>query len=89
MIFNITFPQIQIDKISNEGILKKSITIPKSFISNNKNTLFSPVKSIPLTAYHKNILDKKKGFILELLFHGFNFSARRLKLNRLKYSCSK
>ena len=86
MTFSFLFPHIQFSKTSTEGNFKKHLVITKSFLSPKGNSLFTNKKAIPITMYNKSIKEKEKGFLLELLFHGFNFSSRRLKINRLKYS---
>jgi len=87
MIKTSSYPEIQLNKTNTkEGILVKKALIKKSFLTKDKNTLFTSEKNTPLLSMNKLINSKKKGYLLEILFHGFNFSARRLRLLRSKYT---
>lgn len=84
MLLN-TFPKIKNEhKNSLSGITKESF-LGKSFLNNDNNSLF--IKSNNNFHSHIKIHSVKKdnGFLLEILFHGLNYSAKRTKLARAKY----
>jgi hypothetical protein len=80
------YPLVQfISTRNNEGILKKTNLLSNSFLTNKDNTLFTAQKSSTLASFGKHIKAKQNGNLREILFHGFNFSSKRIKLGRLKY----
>jgi len=60
--------------------------LSKSFLAHKQNTLFIAPKQINLSSFTNNINKKHNGFLLEILFHGFNFSSRRFSIYRPKFS---
>jgi hypothetical protein len=86
MITLSSYPTLQFNNTNSiEGIFAKKVLLLKSFITNDKNTLFVSKRKIALASFAKAIKEKKNGYLIEILFHGFNFSAKRLKLTRQKY----
>jgi len=78
------YPKIIINSIKAiEGVYNKSKIVTKSFLSSEKNSLFFPQKEKNITLSNfQNGKEKKNGYLLEILFHGLNYSAKRIKLRR-------
>lgn len=86
MITLSSYPLLQFNN-SNfaDGIFTKKTLLAKSFLTKQINTIFTPIKQNKIVSFIKPVKQKHNGFLLEVLFHGFNYSAKRLKLSRSKY----
>nr|ADZ99049.1 ribosomal protein L6 [Physarum polycephalum] len=86
MIIASSYPLLQFNEINSiEGILSKQNLLLKSFLTKEPNSLFMAKKQNKLLSSSNIIKKKHNGFLIEILFHGFNFSAKRFKLARNKY----
>lgn len=83
-----TYPQIIIrESIKPEHTYKRSLILTKGFLTPTSNTLFLDNKNNTFSASSiQNSKAHQKGFLLELLLHGLNYSAKRLKIGRYSYS---
>jgi len=82
------YPKITLTNVSkNTGTIKKIARINKSFITTtDKSSIFIANKQkIKTYLSSKDIKKKENGYLLELLFHGLNYSAKRLKQTRPQY----
>jgi hypothetical protein len=80
------YPFLQLSDINNnEGTFTKKALLEKSFLTTSSDTLFSSINNHTLLSYNKTIKRKHLGFLIEIIFHGFNFSAKRLQLNKGKF----
>lgn len=70
---------------TNYGSFVSTDLLTKDFKTIQQDTLFVPKKNPIKLSAQKSIKQKENGFLIEILFHGFNFSAKRLKLFRSKY----
>jgi len=85
MINTTTYPLLQFIQANKKaGIFSKQALIRKSFLTNKKNTLILPNKSTLNVSVPSAVKEKTNGYLSEILFHGFNFSSKRLKLHRLR-----
>jgi YHS domain-containing protein len=75
----INYPQI-----SNINVSKH--TLLNTFVDNTAN-LFVPDKASIVLGNHAAKLREHNGSYLELLFHGLNYSNKRIKMRRAKYFC--
>jgi hypothetical protein len=83
------YPKITLKEETNiTGIIKKEAHISKSFLTTtNKNTFFIATKEKIYSHLSNNVIKKKEnGYLLEILFHGLNYNAKRLKPQRPRYS---
>jgi len=82
------FPKIQTKYHSDiSGINEKTALLSKSFLTKeNTNSLFIANRTKIYAHLSTNAIKKKaNGFLLEILFHGLNYNAKRLKPRRPKY----
>jgi len=82
------FPLIQFqDKQLTTGTYKKTDLLSNSLkVSYSDNAFFTPsVKKYATMFSLQYIKHKHNGFLLEILFHGLNFNAKRIKYRRPKY----
>jgi hypothetical protein len=81
------FPEININNIiSEKGNYKKNIILGKGFLITNEKGIFLPLKDKKCSkSVFQNGKIKKNGYILEIIFHGLNYSAKRLKLYRKNF----
>ena len=85
MTFN-TYPFIQFNNTNTEeGIFTKKVLLIKSFATNHNNQIFVANKTSKLRSFISMDRQKHNGYLVEILFHGFNFTAKRFKLYRSKY----
>lgn len=84
MINSSTYPLISHNIINNNGQCIKSTFLLKGFLKDS-STIFITNKQNLNTSLSGTIKNKPNGFISEILFHGFNFSAKRIKLFRQKF----
>jgi hypothetical protein len=83
----INYPLIRFkDEEINKGTYESSAHMQKSFkVNESTNTLLIP-RNISMNYFFKgHSLEKKCGFLLEILFHGLNFNAKRIIFRRPKY----
>jgi hypothetical protein len=75
------FPQITIkDHTVVQGTYQKSVLLTKGFLTRKSNTLFLANKENTFSGSSlKNSKYKVKGYLLEILLHGLNYSAKRVK----------
>src|SRR5271163_3313171 len=86
MITITSYPLVQFTNTNTEeGIFTKKTLLFKSFLTNKTNTILVSTKQNKIASFIKPIKQKHNGFLIEMLFHGFNYSAKRLKLFRSKY----
>jgi hypothetical protein len=72
------------DKENNTGIFKSTVHLDKIFqVLDKKNSFLIPRNDKKF--YITTNLKKQNGYFLEILFHGLNFNAKRVKLYRPKY----
>lgn len=82
------FPSIQYyDPKITTGTYKKTVLLSNSLKAyDTDNVLFTPdlqnYQTMFSLGYSKN---KHNGFLLEILFHGLNFNAKRIRYRRPKY----
>jgi hypothetical protein len=60
------------------------LNLDKNFIGQT-NTIFYNKPTHPLNALSLNNNKQKNGYTLEIIFHGLNFNAKRLKMRRPSY----
>jgi hypothetical protein len=83
-----TYPQISLENVSkSSGTIKKIAHISKSFLTTKSNvSLFIANKEKIYSHLNQTYIKKKEnGFLLEILFHGLNYNAKRLKPARPRY----
>jgi len=81
-----SFPFLQLYNINaKEGTFIKKALLEKSFLTTSPDTLFVSYVHNVLLSYNKTIKRKHQGFLLEIIFHGFNFHAKRLELDKGKF----
>jgi len=84
---NKEYPKINFNQIIHgQGTHTKEILIPTSFIKET-NKMFLPAKTASLLSTKNAAIHKNNGYLLELLFHGLNYSAKRIRRRRAKYFC--
>jgi hypothetical protein len=72
------------DKENNTGIFKSAVHLDKIFqVVDRKNSFLTQPKNKKF--YIMSTAKKQNGYFLEILFHGLNFNAKRVKLYRPKY----
>jgi len=86
MITTSSYPLLQFNNTNSlNGVFIKKVLFNKSFLTNQENSLFMSSKHNNLLSSNKTIKEKHNGFLCEILFHGFNFSAKRFRLFQNKY----
>jgi len=83
-----TYPQIYSKNTSkSNGTTNKSALFSKSFLTvQNNNSLFIANKEKIYSHLSSSYIKRKEnGYLLEILFHGLNYNAKRLKPLRPKY----
>lgn len=80
------FPKITINpKRNTESQHLQSFFLKKGFITKNKE-IFLPMKERNFSEAKLQLGKKKNnGYILEIIFHGLNYSAKRIKLYRKSF----
>jgi hypothetical protein len=79
----ISYPLIIRKNSAIEGSYMKKVT-HRGFTTKEGSIFMQQKQHLDLTI-PRAIKTKKNGFISEILFHGFNFTAKRVKLYRPKY----
>jgi hypothetical protein len=84
MVITKTFPKVTNTSNNTTGVLSKMQMFNNVFLMKNDNTSFFASKDENISNISIKDLNskKKKGFILELLCHGLNYSNKRLKMKR-------
>lgn len=86
MNINLTsFPHIQYNENLLEGKLNKQSMINKSFLTNKVNTIFTVLTQKSIASFTSIFKKRLTGYLVEILFHGFNYSAKRYSPKRPKY----
>lgn len=87
MNINLTlFPHIEYNKKNLlEGKINKKSMISKGFLTNKFNTIFTVLKQKGIASFTSVFKKRSAGYLVEILFHGFNYSAKRYSPKRPKY----
>lgn len=88
MIILNQYPKISlIHNSKNTGTIKKVAHVSKSFLTTfeNSSLFIANKEKIKSHLSLKDIKKKENGYLLELLFHGLNYNAKRIKLSRPQY----